>query len=62
MFKVVWQEDPRPWGEWPDPPAKASRGRHLSLQEAREMVTILARAGRSGADDLGGARLIPWRW
>lgn len=59
-FQVMWNEGPRLWGEWPDPSVRASRGRHLSLREAREMITILAREGRSGADDLGGTELTPW--
>lgn len=60
VFQVMWHEGPKLWGEWPDPSAKASRGRYLSLREAREMITILARDGRSGADDLGGTHLKPW--
>lgn len=59
-FQVMWHEGPRLWGEWPDPSIRASRGRYLSLQEAREMVAILAREGRSGADELGDTELTPW--
>jgi hypothetical protein len=59
-FQVMWNEGPTLWGEWPDPSVKGSRGRHLSLPEAREMITILAREGRSGADDLGGTEFTPW--
>jgi hypothetical protein len=59
-FQVMWNEGPTLWGEWPDPSVRASRGRNLSLAEAREMIKILAHDGRSGADDLGGTERNPW--
>ena len=54
------QEEPRLWLETPEPDLGRSRGRHVTRDEAAEMITILARTGRVAVDDLGGLEDVRW--
>ena len=54
------QEEPRLWLETPEPDLGRSRGRHVTRDEAAEMITILARTGRVAVDDLGVLEDVRW--
>lgn len=58
VVQMMWQdtpasEEPRLWLETPEPSISRSRGRYVTLDEAEETITILARADRVAVDDLG---------
>jgi hypothetical protein len=57
IVQMMWQDapgGPRLWLETPDP----SRGRHVTLDEAERMITILARTDRVAVDDLGDLETV----
>lgn len=60
VVQHMWQAGPKLWLESPDQAAGLSRGRHVTLAEAEQMITILAREDRVAIGDLGETREIPW--
>jgi hypothetical protein len=59
IVQVKWQEQ-RLWLESPDPAAGHSVGRHVTLAEAEQMITILAMRDRVAVQDLGSLETRPW--
>lgn len=64
VVQMMWQSEsgspePRLWLETPEPEHRRSRGRHVTLDEAEQMITILARADRVAVDDLGDLEHVP---
>ena len=60
VVQNVWEAGPTLWMESPDQTAGLSRGRHVTLAEAEQVITILARQDRVTIGDLGETREIPW--
>lgn len=60
VVQVMWQAGPRLWLESPDPATRCSRGRHVTLTEAAEMIDILARDDRVELERLGDIETIDW--
>jgi hypothetical protein len=60
VVQVIWEEGMRLWAESPDMAARCSRGRHVTLGEAKNMITILAREGRVALDRLGPLKTVSW--
>lgn len=58
VVQMIWQEGPRLWLEAPEPAHRRSRGRHVTLEEAERMITILAEQDRVAVDDLGDLRTV----
>jgi hypothetical protein len=61
IVQMMWQDapdGPRLWLETPDPARGNSRGRHVTLDEAERMITILARTDRVAVDDLGDLETV----
>ncbi|OLT27000.1 hypothetical protein BJF83_19660 [Nocardiopsis sp. CNR-923] len=58
--QMMWHAGPRLWMETPDLKESLSRGRHVSVSEAEEMVRILAEEGRVALDELGELTIIAW--
>ncbi|MEV2276384.1 hypothetical protein AB0I72_12415 [Nocardiopsis sp. NPDC049922] len=58
--QMMWHAGPRLWMETPDLKESLSRGRHVSVSEAEEMVRILAEEGRVALDELGELTVITW--
>lgn len=54
-------EDGRLWLETPHPEDATSTGRHATLDEAVQVLTILAAEDRSAVAELAGATRRPWR-
>jgi hypothetical protein len=59
IVQVKWEEQ-RLWLESPDPAAGHSLGRHVTLAEAEQMITILAMADRVAVQDLDSLQTRPW--
>jgi hypothetical protein len=62
--QMMWQSEsesqqPRLWLETPEPEHRRSRGRHVTLDEAAQMITALAREDRVAVDDLGDLEHVP---
>jgi hypothetical protein len=60
----MWQSEsesqqPRLWLETPEPEHRRSRGRHVTLDEAAQMITAHAREDRVAVDDLGDLEHVP---
>ncbi|MBB4930873.1 hypothetical protein F4561_001693 [Lipingzhangella halophila] len=53
VVQVMWHEGERLWLETPEPERRRWRGRHVALEEAERMITILAREDRVAVDELG---------
>lgn len=60
VLQMVWESGPRLWMEVPSPAECVSRGRHVTLPEAEEMVRVLAERGRVGLEDVGELTVTPW--
>ena len=60
LVQHMWEAGPTLWIESPDQTASLSRGRHVTLAEADQVITILARQDRVAIGDLGETREIPW--
>ncbi|SIS03064.1 hypothetical protein [Micromonospora avicenniae] len=53
-------DDGHLWLETPDPAAKRSQGRLVTVEEAATLLHILAREDRSAMADLPGVKTVPW--
>ncbi|WP_017571798.1 DUF6891 domain-containing protein [Nocardiopsis halotolerans] len=60
VIQMLWEHGPRLWMESPSVAEGVSRGRHVTLAEAEEMVRVLADEGRVALADLGGLRVVRW--
>ncbi|WP_433337419.1 DUF6891 domain-containing protein [Spirillospora sp. CA-294931] len=60
VVQVFWEKGRRLWLESPDPESRSSRGRHVTPDEADDVVTVLAREGRADLERLGDLRDVPW--
>jgi hypothetical protein len=65
VVQMVWQdrsgvEGPELWLETIELSLELSRGRHVTLDEAEEMVTTLARTDSVAVDDLGDLEYVQW--
>ncbi|WP_159941846.1 MULTISPECIES: hypothetical protein [unclassified Nocardiopsis] len=60
VVQMMWESGPRLWLESPSPGEGLSRGRHVTLPEAEEMVRVLAEEGRVALADLGELRVTSW--
>ncbi|GLY90962.1 hypothetical protein [Actinoallomurus iriomotensis] len=63
--QMMWQskpesQEPRLWLETPELEHRRSRGRHVTLDEAERMITVLAREDRVAVDDLGDLEHVPF--
>ncbi|GLY78679.1 hypothetical protein [Actinoallomurus iriomotensis] len=63
--QMMWQskpesQEPRLWLETPELEHGRSRGRHVTLDEAEQMITVLAREDRVAVDDLGDLEHVPF--
>lgn len=59
IVQMRW-ENGRLWLETPDTEAQASIGRHASLAEAEQMLTVLSTEDRVAIRDLPGVITEPW--
>ncbi|WP_329250001.1 hypothetical protein OG417_04220 [Actinoallomurus sp. NBC_01490] len=64
-LQMMWQsesesQEPRLWLETPELEHRRSRGRHVTLDEAERMITVLAREDRVAVDDLGDLEHVPF--
>ncbi|WP_165959452.1 DUF6891 domain-containing protein [Nonomuraea longispora] len=59
-LQFMWEAGMRLWAETPDLAARCSRGRHVTVDEALELVTLHVRDGGIAPEDLGEARTVPW--
>jgi uncharacterized protein DUF6891 len=60
VLQAMWQAGPELWLESPDVAAQCSRGRHVTLAEAEELLRILATEGRLVLERLGGLETVAW--
>ncbi|MEU4421901.1 hypothetical protein AB0F81_14850 [Actinoplanes sp. NPDC024001] len=60
VVQVRCEDDGRLWLESPDARSSRSLGRHVTVDEASRMVTILAREDRSAVAELGGLSTVSW--
>ncbi|MFD6949312.1 hypothetical protein A6A08_12830 [Nocardiopsis sp. TSRI0078] len=60
VVQMMWESGPLLWMESPSPAEGVSRGRHVTLPEAEEMVRVLAEEGRVALADLGELRTTSW--
>ncbi|MFB4316701.1 hypothetical protein [Actinomadura sp. 21ATH] len=60
VVQGMWDEGPRFWLETPDPDAGCSYGRYATLDEAAEVVRVLAADGRIALTDLGELETVDW--
>ncbi|MET8867211.1 hypothetical protein ABZW11_30065 [Nonomuraea sp. NPDC004580] len=60
VIQMRWEDGRRLWLEAPDQEARHSRGRHVTPDEADDLVTILAREDRVAIDRLGDLETHPW--
>ncbi|MEV5325203.1 hypothetical protein AB0K67_13700 [Nonomuraea sp. NPDC052634] len=60
VVQMRWENGRRLRLETPDEKARHSRGRHVTPDEADDMVTILAREDRGAVDRLGNLETHPW--
>ncbi|MEV4800458.1 hypothetical protein AB0K18_10625 [Nonomuraea sp. NPDC049421] len=60
VIQMRWEDGRRLWLETPDQEARHSRGRHVTLDEADDLVTTLAREDRVAIDHLGNLETHPW--
>lgn len=60
VVQMLWGDGPRLWMETPVPSEQLSRGRHVTLPEAEEMVRVLAQEGRVALRDLGELETTRW--
>ncbi|WP_285493478.1 hypothetical protein [Actinomadura sp. NBRC 104425] len=60
VVQMRWKKGRRLWLESPDPAARCSRGRHVTPDEADDLVTALAREDRVALDRLGEVETVPW--
>ncbi|MGH3388059.1 MAG: DUF6891 domain-containing protein [Actinomadura sp.] len=60
VLQAMWQAGPRLWLESPDVAARCSRGRHVTLDEAEELLRVLATEGRLALDRLGDLQTVAW--
>ncbi|GAA4057333.1 DUF6891 domain-containing protein [Actinomadura miaoliensis] len=60
VVQMRWEKGRRLWLESPDPAAGCSRGRHVTPDEADDLVAVLAREDRVALDRLGDVKTVPW--
>jgi uncharacterized protein DUF6891 len=60
VLQAMWQAGPELWLESPDVAAQCSRGRHVTLAEAEELLRILATEGRLVLERLGDLETVAW--
>jgi hypothetical protein len=60
LVQMMWNTGPRLWLESPDLAARCSRGRHVTITEALDVVDALARQDRVDLDRLGELESVPW--
>ncbi|OOC52527.1 MULTISPECIES: DUF6891 domain-containing protein [Nocardiopsis] len=60
VAQMMWESGSLLWMESPSPAEGVSRGRHVTLPEAEEMVRVLAEEGRVALADLGELRTTSW--
>jgi hypothetical protein len=53
VVQVLMEADGRLWLETPSPATHQVRGRHVTIDEAERMITVLARQDRSAVEELG---------
>ncbi|HEX5595136.1 MAG TPA: hypothetical protein VFX61_03800, partial [Micromonosporaceae bacterium] len=53
IVQHIWEPGPKLWLESPDAATRVSRGRYVTLAEAEQVITILAREDRVAIGDLG---------
>lgn len=58
VVQVMWHEGARLWLETPEPELRRSRGRHVGLDEAERMITLLACEDRVAVDELGDLEIV----
>ncbi|MGP3933580.1 DUF6891 domain-containing protein [Nonomuraea sp. KM88] len=59
-LQLAWEPGMRLWAESPDPQARCSHGRHVTVDEALELITVHVRNGRTTLADLREAKTVPW--
>jgi hypothetical protein len=60
VVQGMWDDGPRFWLETPDPDAECSYGRHVTLDEAAEVIRALAEDDRVVLTRLGELETVPW--
>ncbi|MEW2358246.1 hypothetical protein [Spirillospora sp. NPDC029432] len=60
VVQGMWDAGPRFWLETPDPDAGCSYGRYATLDEAAEVVRVLAADDRIALTDLGELETVDW--
>jgi hypothetical protein len=60
IIQMRWEKGRRLWLETLDQTARCSRGRHVTPDEADDLVTVLAREDRIALDRLGDLETRPW--
>jgi hypothetical protein len=60
VIQICWEKGRRLWLETLDRTARCSRGRHVTPDEADDLVTALAREDRVALDRLGDLETRPW--
>ncbi|TDB78798.1 hypothetical protein E1264_36435 [Actinomadura sp. KC216] len=58
--QVMWEAGPRLWLEFPDPVARRFHGRHVTMAEAEEIISVLAVEDRVALDLLPGHTTENW--
>jgi hypothetical protein len=60
VVQMRWERGRRLWLETLDQAARCSRGRHVTPDEADDLVTVLSREDRVALDRLGDLETRPW--
>ncbi|WUI01958.1 hypothetical protein OHR68_09150 [Spirillospora sp. NBC_00431] len=60
VVQVMWETGPKLWLECPDPAARRTLGRHVTVTEAENLMTILATEDRVALDLLPGHTAEDW--
>ncbi|MFI0371023.1 DUF6891 domain-containing protein [Actinomadura sp. 1N219] len=60
VAQVIWETGPRLWLEFPDPAARRSHGRHVTVAEAEDIISVLAAEDRAALDLLPGHTTENW--
>ncbi|TDE58174.1 hypothetical protein E1295_06075 [Nonomuraea mesophila] len=59
-LQFAWEKEMRLWAESPDPEARCFHGRHVTVDEALELITVHVTNGRTTLADLGEVETVPW--
>lgn len=60
VVQVMWETGPKLWLEFPDPANRRTHGRHVTMAEAENLMTILATEDRVPLDLLPGYTTENW--